>query len=117
VPLAVIIAIIILILTGYEAKLASMWFLAIPITTLILFLFYFTRVGLQHVRSVQSQMMQLELRMALCQFIHNYADDSEKLHKKMQQVLRNLKILSSHHWYLLMTKSQRHLMAWNNLPN
>ena len=82
VPLAVIIAIIILILTGYEAKLASMWFLAIPITTLILFLFYFTRVGLQHVRSVQSQMMQLELRMALCQFIHNYADDSEKLHKK-----------------------------------
>ncbi|WP_228156228.1 MULTISPECIES: hypothetical protein [Acinetobacter] len=117
VPLAVIIAIIILILTGYEAKLASMWFLAIPITTLILFLFYFTRVGLQHVRSVQSQMMQLELRMALCQFIHNYADDSEKLHKKMQQVLRSLKISSSHHWYLLMTKSQRHLMAWNNLPN
>jgi hypothetical protein len=82
VPLAVIIAIIILILTGYEAKLASMWFLAIPITTLMLFLFYFTRVGLQHVRSVQSQMMQLELRMALCQFIHNYAEDSEKLHAK-----------------------------------
>ncbi|QIC64148.1 hypothetical protein [Acinetobacter schindleri] len=82
VPLAVIIAIIILILTGYEAKLASMWFLVIPITTLMLFLFYFTRVGLQHVRSVQSQMMQLELRMALCQFIHNYAEDSEKLHAK-----------------------------------
>lgn len=82
VPLAVIIGIIILILTGYESKLASMWFLAIPITTLMLFLFYFTRVGLQHVRSVQSQMMQLELRMALCQFIHNYAEDSEKLHKK-----------------------------------
>lgn len=81
-PLAVIIAIIILILTGYEAKLPSMWFLVIPITTLMLFLFYFTRVGLQHVRSVQSQMMQLELRMALCQFIHNYAEDSEKLHAK-----------------------------------
>ena len=82
VPLAVIIAIIVLILTGYESKLASMWFLSIPITTLMLFLFYFTRVGLQHVRSVQSQMMQLELRMALCQFIHNYAEDSEKLHQK-----------------------------------
>lgn len=27
-------------------------------------------------------MMPLELRMALCQFIHNYAEDSEKLHKK-----------------------------------
>jgi len=82
IPLAVIVGIVILILTGYESKLASMWFLTIPITTLMLFLFYFTRVGLQHVRSVQSQMMQLELRMALCQFIHNYAEDSEKLHAK-----------------------------------
>lgn len=82
IPIAVIIVIIILILTGYEAKLSSLWFLALPITTLMLFLFYFTRVGLQHVRSVQSQMMQLELRMALCQFIHNYAEDSEKLHAK-----------------------------------
>lgn len=81
-PLAVIVAIVIMILSGYETKLSSLWFLAFPITTLMLFLFYFTRVGLQHVRSVQSQMMQLELRMALCQFIHNYADDSEKLHKK-----------------------------------
>ncbi len=27
-------------------------------------------------------MMPLELRMALFQFIHNYAEDSEKLHKK-----------------------------------
>lgn len=81
-PLAVIVAIVIMILSGYETKLSSLWFLALPITTLMLFLFYFTRVGLQHVRSVQSQMMQLELRMALCQFIHNYAEDSEKLHKK-----------------------------------
>ncbi len=82
VPIAVIVAVVIIILTGYEAKLASLWFLALPITTLMLFLFYFTRVGLQHVRSIQSQMMQLELRMALCQFIHNYAEDSEKLHAK-----------------------------------
>ncbi|MBJ9951464.1 hypothetical protein I5735_00115 [Acinetobacter baumannii] len=27
-------------------------------------------------------MMQLELRMALCQFIHNYAEDSESLYSK-----------------------------------
>lgn len=57
-------------------------YLAFPITTFMVILFYFVRVGLQHVRSVQSQMMQLELRMALCQFIHNYAEDSEKLHAK-----------------------------------
>ena len=43
---------------------------------------YFYRIGLQEKRSIQSQMMQLELRMALCQFIHNYANDSEKLHAK-----------------------------------
>lgn len=81
-PFAVIIAIVVMILSGYEAKITSLWFLALPITTLMMLLFYFTRVGLQHIRSTQSQMMQLELRMALCQFIHNYADDSEKLHKK-----------------------------------
>ena len=81
-PFIVIIAIVVMILSGYEAKITSLWFLALPITTLMILLFYFTRVGLQHVRSTQSQMMQLELRMALCQFIHNYADDSEKLHKK-----------------------------------
>lgn len=81
-PIAVIVGVIILILTGQESTLPSLWFLVLPITTLMILLFYFTRVGLQHVRSVQSQMMQLELRMALCQFIHNYADDSEKLHAK-----------------------------------
>lgn len=53
-----------------------------PVSTFMLIILYFVRVILQHVCSVQSQMMQLELRMALCQFIHNYADDSEKLHKK-----------------------------------
>ena len=73
---------ILIVILGFESKLQSLWFLAIPISTLMLFLFYFSRVGLQHVRSIQSQMMQLELRMALCQFIHNYADDSEKLHAK-----------------------------------
>ncbi|ANF81781.1 hypothetical protein A3K93_05990 [Acinetobacter sp. NCu2D-2] len=81
-PVAVIIISILLVIFGFESKLHSLWFLAIPISTLMLFLFYFSRVGLQHIRSVQSQMMQLELRMALCQFIHNYAEDSEKLHKK-----------------------------------
>lgn len=81
-PVAVIILCILIVILGFESKLQSLWFLAIPISTLMLFLFYFSRVGLQHVRSIQSQMMQLELRMALCQFIHNYAEDSEKLHAK-----------------------------------
>lgn len=71
-------------LYGYfgEQSLKFIIYLALPISTFMLILFYFVRVGLQHLRSVQSQMMQLELRMALCQFIHNYAEDSEKLHAK-----------------------------------
>lgn len=116
-PLAVIVAIVIMILSGYETKLSSLWFLAFPITTLMLFLFYFTRVGLQHVRSVQSQMMQLELRMALCQFIHNYADDSEKLHKKNSAGFEKFENIIFSPLVHPMIKFQLHLMAWNNLQN
>lgn len=56
--------------------------LVLPVITLMLLCLYFYKIGLQEKRSIQSQMMQLELRMALCQFIHNYAEDSEKLHAK-----------------------------------
>lgn len=82
IPILVILSTIIAAFCGFENKLNSLWFLALPISTLMILLFYFSRVGLQHVRSIKSQMMQLELRMALCQFIHNYAEDSEKLHAK-----------------------------------
>lgn len=65
-----------------EEILKYLLYVMFPVSTFMLIILYFVRVSLQHVRSVQSQMMQLELRMALCQFIHNYAEDSEKLHKK-----------------------------------
>ena len=61
---------------------SALWLITIPFVTLILITLYLLKIALQDKRSIQSQMMQLELRMALCQFIHNYADDSEKLHKK-----------------------------------
>ncbi|CAB1221685.1 hypothetical protein [Acinetobacter bouvetii] len=61
---------------------SSMWLVSIPFITLILITLYLLKITLQDKRSIQSQMMQLELRMALCQFIHNYAEDSEALHKK-----------------------------------
>lgn len=64
---------------------ATIWYMLIPSISLILFLFYFYRINLQEAHSIKSQMMQLELRMALCQFIHNYADDSETLHKKNEK--------------------------------
>lgn len=65
-----------------EEILKYLFYVMFPVSTFMLIILYFVRVSLQHVRSVQSQMMQLELRMALCQFIHNYAEDSEKLHAK-----------------------------------
>lgn len=63
----------------------TIWYLVIPSISLIIFLFSFYRINLQESRSIKSQMMQLELRMALCQFIHNYADETEKLHKKNEK--------------------------------
>lgn len=67
----------------FDGKLPTgMWFTSIPFITLILITLYLLKITLQDKRSIQSQMMQLELRMALCQFIHNYAEDSEKLHSK-----------------------------------
>lgn len=61
---------------------SNMWLISIPFLTLVLITLYLVKISLQDKRSIQSQMMQLELRMALCQFIHNYAEDSEKLHAK-----------------------------------
>lgn len=65
-----------------EINSVAIWYMVVPSISLILFLFYFYRINLQEIRSIKSQMMQLELRMALCQFIHTYAEDSEKLHQK-----------------------------------
>ncbi|BCT89260.1 hypothetical protein [Acinetobacter variabilis] len=67
----------------FDGKIPSnMWLVSIPFITLILITLYLLKISLQDKRAIQSQMMQLELRMALCQFIHNYAEDSETLHKK-----------------------------------
>ncbi|WP_139841993.1 DUF2207 domain-containing protein [Acinetobacter sp. ANC 3832] len=84
IPILEIIFFGILIVLEVVINPITIWYVLIPSISLILFLFYFYRINLQEVRSIKSQMMQLELRMALCQFIHNYADDSEKLHKKNQ---------------------------------
>jgi hypothetical protein len=62
-------------------------------------------------------MMQLELRMTLCQFIHNYAEDSEKLHKKNAAGFEKFENIIFSPLYHQMTKSQPHLMVWNNLLN
>ncbi|MDQ9008888.1 hypothetical protein RFI36_03615 [Acinetobacter gerneri] len=67
---------------GKNIDLTSVLLLELPIITLLLIFIYFFKINLNERNSIRSQMIQLELRMALCQFIHSYADDSESLHKK-----------------------------------
>ncbi|PTV45200.1 hypothetical protein DBL02_10025 [Acinetobacter oleivorans] len=84
-PLLLIIFSFLLFIIKGDLALKYLLYLAFPVSTFLIIIFYFVRVSLQHVRSIQSQMMQLELRMALCQFIYNYAEDSETLHKKNKE--------------------------------
>ncbi|WP_443090880.1 hypothetical protein ACTUM7_06850 [Basfia succiniciproducens] len=58
------------------------WKLAIPFTGGEIILLYFFRVILNHYNSLQTQIMQLELRQSLCQFIQNYADYAKEMKEK-----------------------------------
>ena len=51
----------------------------LPIIGLEFVLIYFFRVVLTHYHSIQTQIMQLELRQSLCQFIQNYAEYAKKI--------------------------------------
>lgn len=69
------------LLNNYNENLKTLQIvvLALPSITLLLILFWFFRVILQNIKSMQSQIMQLELRMTLCQFIQSYAEKSKEL--------------------------------------
>ena len=56
--------------------------ITIPFTLLILLLLYFFKIILQTMRSVQSQLLQLDLRMTLCRFIQSYAEYAAELKAK-----------------------------------
>jgi len=55
------------------------WQQALTNVGLELLLIYFFRVALYQYRAVQSQIMQLELRKSLCQFIQNYAEYAKEI--------------------------------------
>ncbi|EOC1346510.1 hypothetical protein ACI093_001563 [Cronobacter turicensis] len=50
-----------------------------PIIPLTLILIYFFRIVLNNFNSVRAQLMQIELRKSLCQFIQNYAEYSKNI--------------------------------------
>ena len=62
-------------------------FIIVTIST-ILFLFillYFFRISLVNVKSIKSQILQIDLRLTLCQFIHNYDSDTKDLREGMKE--------------------------------
>lgn len=52
-----------------------------PLLALELILLYFFRVVLANFRGLQAQLIQLDLRVSLCQFIQSYAEYSTKIKK------------------------------------
>ncbi|MDO1509587.1 MULTISPECIES: hypothetical protein [unclassified Neisseria] len=55
------------------------WQKMLPVIGLEFVLIYFFRVVLTHYHSIQTQIMQLELRQSLCQFIQNYAEYAKEI--------------------------------------
>ena len=55
------------------------WQSMLPVIGLEFILIYFFRVVLNHYHSIQTQIMQLELRQSLCQFIQSYAEYAKKI--------------------------------------
>lgn len=47
---------------------------AIPLLTLEVFVFYFMRLYYGEVRSIRAQLLQIDLRLSLCEFVHDFID-------------------------------------------
>lgn len=60
----------------------SLLALTVPFTILIFLLLYFFKIILQTMRSIQSQLLQLDLRLTLCRFIQGYAASASDLKKQ-----------------------------------
>ncbi|NNG42771.1 hypothetical protein HJP15_07540 [Pseudoalteromonas sp. NEC-BIFX-2020_002] len=65
----------------------------VPFISLEVLLIYFFRVILQSYKSVKAQILQIELRQTLCQFIQNYADYSKDIKKDDPAVLEKFENL------------------------
>ncbi|OBT13233.1 hypothetical protein [Vibrio cyclitrophicus] len=59
-----------------------MLLVSIPTVSLLVILVYYFRVLLSNYKSIQSQLLQIDLRMTLCRFIHNYSDYASDMKSK-----------------------------------
>lgn len=58
------------------------WENMLPVLGLEFVFIYFFRVVLNHYNSIQTQIMQIELRQSLCQFIQSYAEYAKEIKEK-----------------------------------
>ena len=65
----------------------------LPLISLEIILLYFFRVVLHSYKSIKAQVLQIELRQTLCQFIQNYADYSKEIKKGDPAVLEKFENL------------------------
>lgn len=57
-----------------KLEIANYYYSFFPFLTANIIFLYFYRVGLQESRSLNSQLLQIDLRRGLCQFIHGYSE-------------------------------------------
>jgi hypothetical protein len=70
-----------------ESHRATLAYSLPPLLTLELILLYFFRVVLANHRDLKAQLLQLDLRISLCQFIQSYSEYSTKIKKNDSSAL------------------------------
>jgi len=65
----------------------SIYLSFLPLITIEILLIYFFRIFLHNYKSIKLQLLQIDLRRTLCQFIQNYADYSKEIKSKDSDLL------------------------------
>jgi hypothetical protein len=91
--IAEVIFLVSLHIDSFEKYKQSLIFILPPVIALEVLFIYFFRVVLVHFRSIKAQLLQLELRTALCQFIESYSTYSEKIKAKNPTALEKFESL------------------------
>ena len=65
----------------------SHFIMLLPLISIEVILIYFFRIILINHKSVKAQIMQIELRQTMCQFIQNYTEFSSDIKKEDSQAL------------------------------
>ncbi|WP_039917615.1 hypothetical protein [Cellvibrio mixtus] len=70
-----------------ENYLTLLKFIGLPLISIEIFLLYCFRLKYAEVKSIDAQLLQLELRMSLCQFVESYSTFAAEIHKDNPNLL------------------------------